>query len=68
MAKVKIDEEVERIHVHLFKDDVDWLKRTFQDRGGVANAVRVIIRKTRQQMEAAVAERTAKDLPHVAID
>lgn len=68
MAKVKIDEDVERIHVHLFKDDVEWLRQTFADRGGVANAVRVIIRKTRQQMEAAVAERTAKDLPHVKLD
>lgn len=54
MAKPKLDEEVVRVHFHIYKDDHEFLQQFFRNKGGVANAVRTIIRKTRRQLEANV--------------
>jgi metal-responsive CopG/Arc/MetJ family transcriptional regulator len=53
------EEEVVRVHVHLFKRDIDRLDELFEHSMGRAKAVRKIVRAFINNVEAKASERSA---------
>ena len=55
----KDDEDLERTHIWLFKDDVAWVHQMFDANLGYSAAIRMMVRKFRRHIEAKAAEQAA---------
>lgn len=55
----KNDEELERTHIWLFKDDVAWVHQMFDQNLGYSAAIRMMVRKFRRHIEAKAAANAA---------